>query len=97
MAAFQAGERLDRHALKAPFVSVEVGFDGFTGVCERCPEDRRAKWNQCCVILHIPQTLRRRARIGPDTFTALVLSMVTVLFGFRPSCSVTTVFIQHFG
>lgn len=29
MTASQAGERLDRHALKAPFVSVEVGFYGF--------------------------------------------------------------------
>lgn len=71
MTVFQAA--LDRHALKAPFVSVEVGFYGFmtTQTCERCPENRRAKWNNNRVILHIQQTLKRLARIGPGTFTLL--------------------------
>lgn len=42
-------------------------------LCEWCPENWRAKWNNNRVILHIQQTLKRLARIGPGTFTALVL------------------------
>lgn len=73
MTVFQAGERLDRHALKAPFVSVEVGFYGFisTQSVRALPGD--PKWNNNGVILHIQQTLKRLARIGPGSLTALVL------------------------
>lgn len=42
------------------------------------------------------QSLKSVAQIGPGTFTALLLPVVAVLFGFQPSYSFLTVFIHLF-